>query len=326
MLLRLHDGLEVETVLIPVRGGGNPDSDPITSTLCLSSQVGCAQACRFCATGAMGRRRGLSTGEILAQVFEGNALARAEGLPPVRNIVFMGQGEPLDNSDAVEAALDALTDRARFALAPRRITVSTVGPSPAAIRRMAAWPARLAWSVHAADDELRKQLVPSARFPVAELRDAFLDVLSARRERALANPGRRDAASHQGKTSRTLLIEVTLIDGVNDGPEHAEQMIKLLRPLVSESRHSKVNLIPYNWNPAERLRGDFAKSFRPSPPERVETYRNMIMQAGLMCFTRAERGAAESAACGMLATATRRAARATGSVADSPDAWQSHQQ
>ena len=137
------------------------------------------------------------------------------------------------------------------------------------------WPARLAWSVHAADDELRKQLVPGARFPVAELRDAFLDVLSARRERALANPGRRDAASHQGKTaSRTLLdAEVTLIDGVNDGPEHAEQMIKLLRPLVSESRWSKVNLIPYNWNPAERLRGDFAKSFLDGPRNESPTYR-----------------------------------------------------
>ena len=252
----------------------------------------------------MGRRRGLSTGEILAQVFEGAAFARQHALPPIRNVVFMGQGEPLDNSDAVEAAVLALTDQGRFGLAPRRVTVSTVGPSPDAIRRMKNWPTRIAWSVHAADDVLRKQLVPSARHSVTALRDAFLEVLAAR------GSGSQPVISSQpalnGRRSQSLLIEVTLIAGVNDSVAHADQLSELLTPLLGTA--SKINLIPYNLNSG--LRGEWANSFRPSPSGQVTAYRNCMIEAGFFCTTRAQRGAEEAAACGMLTTAARRSARA----------------
>ena len=185
-LLRLHDGLEVETVVIPMGRGG--DEQRARSTLCVSSQVGCAQACPFCATGRMGRVRSLSAEEILAQVFEGVRLARERGLPPVRNVVFMGMGEPLDNCEAVERSLELITDQRGFALSPRHVTLSTVAPSPDAVRRAAHWPARLAWSLHAADDRLRKMLVPSARHRAAALRDAFGEVLEARPARQAPHP------------------------------------------------------------------------------------------------------------------------------------------
>ena len=304
LLLRLHDGLEVESVIIPM-AGANSDIAYKHTTICVSSQVGCAQACRFCATGAMGRRRGLSTGEILAQIFEGALLAREQGLPPISNVTFMGQGEPLDNADAVEGALRALTDQRLFGLAPRRITVSTVGPSPEAIRRMATWPAHIAWSVHAADDELRKQLVPSAKHSAAALRDAFRDVLTARHE-----PGSVQSNMLSGRQSRSIMIEATLIDGVNDAPSHAEQLVQLLMPLVAEDIAVRVNLIPYNRN--DGLRGEWAASFRPSPAEHVKAFRARLLDAGMFCSTRAQRGAEDAAACGMLATASRRKGRSAG--------------
>eukprot|EP00908_Phaeocystis_cordata_P008736 Transcript_19431.p1 GENE.Transcript_19431~~Transcript_19431.p1 ORF type:complete len:401 (-),score=97.08 Transcript_19431:122-1324(-) len=281
LLLRLEDGLEVETVVIPMRGeaDGRSESSGARSTLCLSSQVGCAQACRFCATGRMGRKRSLRAEEILAQVYEGAGLARRLGLPAIRNAVFMGMGEPLDNCEAVEHALDVMTHQHGFSLAPRHVTLSTVAPSVEAVRRLRQWPARPAWSLHAADDRLRKMLVPSARHRVAALRDAFAEVQEA--------------------TRRPLLVECTLIRGVNDQAEHARQLVALLQPLA----RVKVNLIPYNRNLGLGSVGD---RFEPSPAESVDAFRRLVVEAGLFCSVRRQRGAESAAACGMLATAQNR--------------------
>ena len=273
-------------------GGGDEGGSTARSTLCVSSQVGCAQACRFCATGRMGRRRNLATDEIVAQVFEGMRLARAHALPPVRNIVFMGMGEPLDNIDAVETALKVMTDQRAFGLSPRYVTLSTVAPSPEAVRRTRAWPARLAWSLHAADDRLRKMLVPSARHSAAALRDAFGEVLEARSAR-----------------QASLLVEATLIAGVNDSPVHAAQFASLLLPLARLKGGRvkvKVNLIPYNRN--DDL-GALGRTFEPATEEDVLAFRRVLVEAGLFCSVRAQRGAEHAAACGMLATASRRSER-----------------
>uniref|UniRef100_A0A7S4HZC3 Radical SAM core domain-containing protein n=1 Tax=Prymnesium polylepis TaxID=72548 RepID=A0A7S4HZC3_9EUKA len=142
-------------------------------------------------------------------------------------------------------------------------------------------PARLAWSLHAADDELRKLLVPTTRHSMAELRDAFGDVLSARRDRG-------------------LMVELTMIDGINDQPEHAAQLRELLEPLPGKTR---VNLIPYNVN--EGL-GAAGALFLPSPPEAVKAFQRQLLDHGVICTVRTARGDDEAAACGQLATKRKR--------------------
>lgn len=272
LLLRLHDGLEVETVLIPQEE---------FSTVCVSSQVGCRQACSFCATGTMGLLRRLTCDEILSQLFEALALTRAKELPPLRNVVFMGMGEPADNLEAVGRAVEVMTAPFGFNLAKKNICVSTVAPSPSAIRRLRPLNARLAWSVHAADDELRKLLVPTTSCPTAELRDAFVEVLRERRDRG-------------------LMIEVTLISDVNDQPLHAQQLVEFVAPLPGKTR---VNLIPYNENAGLGAAGAL---FRSSRPEAVKAFQRHLLDAGLICTVRTTRGDGESAACGQLATRSRR--------------------
>mmetsp|Transcript_47050 Transcript_47050/g.138835 ORF Transcript_47050/g.138835 Transcript_47050/m.138835 type:complete len:192 (+) Transcript_47050:666-1241(+) len=190
-------------------------------------------------------------------------------------------GEPTDNADAVQRALELMTHPFGFRLAKQHICVSTVGPTTRHIRRMEAMPARLAWSLHAADDELRKLLVPTTRHSMAELRDAFGDVLSARRDRG-------------------LMVELTMIDGINDQPEHAAQLRELLEPLPGKTR---VNLIPYNVN--EGL-GAAGALFLPSPPEAVKAFQRQLLDHGVICTVRTARGDDEAAACGQLATKRKR--------------------
>ena len=200
LLLRLEDGLAVECVLIPMVGGK-------TTSLCISSQVGCSRGCTFCSTGTMGLLRNLRAEEILAQVWLALRTIRQRRLPPLVNVVFMGMGEPLNNLDEVRRAVELLVHPKAFALSARCVCVSTVGPSPAHIRRAAeALPCRLAWSVHAADDALRKTLVPTTRHSMGELRDAFLASLATKPARL-----------------RGLVVELALLEGVNDSPAHAEQ-------------------------------------------------------------------------------------------------------
>ncbi|KOO34873.1 hypothetical protein Ctob_010083 [Chrysochromulina tobinii] len=256
LLLKLADGLEVETVLIPPL----PSERRVASnarartTLCISSQVGCRQGCVFCATGRMGLLRNLTADEILAQAYHAERVAAASGMPSLSNIVFMGLGEPADNADHVRFAYRALLDPQRFGFGRQSVVVSSVMPTPTAfdsiLGRMhsddkddteEAQEDRgpmLAWSLHSADEQLRKKLVPTARYPPTVLRDGLCASL-------LSRPPRR----------RRVLIEYVLIAGVNDRIADAESLAAFLEPLHRAchdlARRSGrtgvlVNLIPYN--------------------------------------------------------------------------------
>ncbi|CAM9287914.1 unnamed protein product [Ectocarpus sp. 4 AP-2014] len=265
LLVRLEDGLEVETVVIPDLSGSR-------STVCVSSQIGCAKNCQFCMTGKMGLVRNLTAGEILGQVFFARETVREHGMPPLTNAVYMGMGEPLDNPGAVTQSLQVLTHPFAFAMAKSKISVSTVGPSPAAIRRMKGMPSRLAWSVHAATDDVRRLLVPTTVHTMAELRDAFGEVLQSRRR-------------------EHLFVEVVLIEGMNDSPELARALASLLRPLPIRAG---INLLPYN--------DTGHPFFRASPKESVEEFQRVLTQEGFVATIRTARGDEESSACGQLAT------------------------
>jgi 23S rRNA (adenine2503-C2)-methyltransferase len=264
-LIHLEDGEAVESVLIP---SGE------RTTLCVSSQVGCARACDFCRTGMMGLLRNLNAREILSQVFQGRRLAEDLGMPPLRNLVFMGMGEPLDNLKAVQRATENLIHPSFFGWSPRHITLSTVGSSPERIRSLARFPGRLAWSVHAADDVLRRRLVPTTRHTMMELAEAFVDAFENR--------------------SDSLFVEMALMDGLNDSPEHARQLVELLAPLPGKVR---VNLLPMNPIPE--------RAFRPSTADAVAAFADEIRGAELICTLRRARGDEKNAACGQLATARR---------------------
>ena len=212
-LLRLHDGQEVETVLMGFEG---------RYTACLSTQAGCAMGCVFCATGQMGFVRNLTPGEIVVQVQHVQRFLRTRG-EQLRNIVMMGMGEPLANYESVIQALDTITDRRGLNIGPAKVAISTVGHVPG-ILRLADHPARyhLAVSLHAATDEERSALVPAnRRWPLA-------DLLAACRE-------------YIAKTRQRVFIAWTLIDGKNDSADHARQIAGLLRGMDVH-----VNLIPLN--------------------------------------------------------------------------------
>ena len=187
----------------------------------------------------------------------------------------MGMGEPADNLAAVKPALAAMVHPFGFRLAKQHVCVSTVGPSPQAIRALRPLPCRLAWSVHAADDELRKLLVPTTRHSMAQLRDAWAETLSARRDRG-------------------LMTELTLIDGVNDGVRDAAKLHELLGALPGKTR---VNLIPYNANAGLGAAGQL---FEPSPPEAVRAFQREILDRDMICTVRTVRGDDEASACGQL--------------------------
>ena len=263
LLLRMEDGLEVETVIIP---------GPERSTVCVSSQVGCIRGCEFCVTATMGLVRNLRAAEIVAQAHFARQEALSEGMPPLRNIVFMGMGEPLDNFSEVRQSVELLVDPRAMGFGQRYITVSTVGPSPRMIRQMKLLPARVAWSIHAVDEDLRRELVPTTRASMLELREAFLEVMAA-----------------QGDT---LFVEMTLMDGVNDSASHAHALADFLSvfpPLV------RINLLPVNAGRPGML---------PSPDERVEAFREILRGRGYFCMVRQARGEKAMAACGQLAVST----------------------
>lgn len=273
LLIELDKGEAVETVIIPTAESHKSEG---FSTLCVSSQVGCRQACTFCATGTMGLLRSLGPDEILAQVHAAMAAASSAGMPAIRNVVFMGMGEPADNLPAVEVALGSMVHPFGFALPKKHVCVSTVGPNPAAIRALEPLPCRLAWSVHAADDQLRRLLVPTTRHSMAELRDAWSETLTARNDRG-------------------LMAELTLIDGVNDGLEEADKLYELLAPLPGKTR---VNLIPYNANAGLSAAG---RLFQPSKPDAVRAFqRRLVEEHDMICYVRTARGDDEASACGQL--------------------------
>ncbi len=261
LCLKLDDGHSVELVLIPTR---------TRTTVCVSSQVGCARACGFCRTGMLGLIRNLRPSEIVAQVFLGIERARMRRLPRVRNLVFMGMGEPLDNPRAVRRALDIVVPNRGFALGPRHVTVSTVGPSPAAIRSAGDLPAYLAWSLHAADETTRKRMVATQRYSPEALRDAFADVFSERRA--------------------PFFVEVALIKGLNDSKEAASRLVELFRGFPSEVRF---NLLPMNPVPNTSWEGSSASS--------VRRFWLTLRAAGFITIVRRARGQSSYAACGQLA-------------------------
>ncbi len=254
----LGDGSRVETVLMHY---------PQRSTVCVSSQAGCAMACGFCATGQAGFTRHLTAGEIVEQVVRAARRARDDDRR-LGNVVFMGMGEPLANLDATWAAVHRIHDD--LGIGARRITLSTVGIVPG-IRRLAGedLPVNLAVSLHAADDALRDRLVPiNRRYP--------LDVLAAA------------CSEHVERTGRRLSFEWALIHGVNDRPEDARRLAGYARPL-----RAHVNLIPLNPTPGYATRGTDARG--------VAAFRDRLQDLGTNVTVRDTRGSSIDAACGQLA-------------------------
>lgn len=256
-LWTLADQRQVETVLMHYRD---------RSTVCVSSQAGCAMACGFCATGQAGFDRHLTTGEIVEQVVRARERAAAEGRR-LSNVVFMGMGEPFANYDRTWAAVERIHDD--LGMGARHLTLSTVGIVPG-IRRLAeaSLPVNLAVSLHVANDAERDELVPiNRRYPLAELADACADYVAA--------------------TRRRLSFEWALIDGTNDTERHARELAAYARPL-----RAHVNLIPLNPTPGYAVRG--------SSPERVERFAELLRDLGTNATVRRTRGTEIDAACGQL--------------------------
>ncbi len=259
-LWELDGGSRVETVLMLY---------PDRATVCVSSQAGCAMACGFCATGQAGFTRHLTTGEIVEQVVRASQTAKASGRR-VSNIVFMGMGEPMANLDRVWAATERI--HGDIGLSARHITISTVGivPGIRALKDLPL-PVNLAVSLHAANDELRNELVPiNKRYPIDDLLDACADYLDVK--------------------NRRVSFEWAMIDGVNDREQDAQELAELcwkLRP----SAH--VNLIPLNPTPGYPTKGTALK--------RVHAFRDRLEALGANATVRRNRGTDIDAACGQLA-------------------------
>ncbi|KRT54648.1 23S rRNA m(2)A-2503 methyltransferase [endosymbiont of Ridgeia piscesae] len=255
-VLQLDDGQRIETVYIP---------DGERSTICVSSQVGCALNCSFCSTARQGFNRNLSVAEIIGQVW---VASRELGHPPT-NIVLMGMGEPLANFDAVVTAMDIMQDDSAYMLSKYRVTISTCGIVPALRQLREVSDVSLAVSLHAPTNELRDQLVPiNQKYPLEELIPACRDFI-------------------KGDKRRKITWEYVMLDGINDSIQHAKALIRLL-----EGTPSKLNLIPFNPFPGT--------SYKTSPPERVEVFRQRLMRAGIISITRKTRGEDIDAACGQL--------------------------
>jgi len=262
-LLELSPGNAIETVFIPEDDRG---------TLCISSQVGCALACTFCATGRQGFNRNLTTAEIIGQVWWANrALGRdPKGERVISNVVFMGMGEPLLNYDAVVKAIDILLDDFGYGLSRRRVTVSTSGVLPALERLRERAPVALAVSLHAPTDALRDILVPiNQKYPIKDLMAACRHYLEV---------APRDFVT----------FEYVLLDGVNDSEAQAHQLIACVADVSC-----KFNLIPFNPFPNS--------GYQRSRPDAVRRFRDILMQAGFVVTVRKTRGDDIDAACGQLA-------------------------
>lgn len=269
-VVQLSDRTQIEMVLMP---------EAKRITLCVSSQVGCAQGCVFCHTGRMGLLRSLDPGEIVGQVWMANDWIKShpewllqQRLPSeqrITNIVFMGMGEPLDNAYGVAKAISILTDPFGFNLAKRRISVSTAGHLDGLDELLAIHPdVRLAISVHSAIDAERSKIMPiNRRWPLTQLIDKL-----------------RGLPTQQ---ENGLLLQYTLINGVNDSLDHARKLIEIV-----EGMNVKINLIPLNPVGPSRLKGP--------DKERLELFRDEIYRAGLRVMVRYSKGQDIAAACGQL--------------------------
>jgi 23S rRNA (adenine2503-C2)-methyltransferase len=252
-------GATVETVFIPGR---------LRSTVCVSSQAGCTRRCAFCATASLGFSRQLTAAEILMQYLV--AAAEAPLGRPARNVVFMGMGEPMDNLDAVFAAVDLLTENPVPGLAESHVTISTSGVLPGLRRFLAGGRGQLALTLSATTDEVRERLIPHNRqWPIA-------DLLAALRKDPRARPGRRH------------LIAYVLWAGVNDSDDDARRLAELLAGLPVH-----VNLIPHNPVPTSALAAPCVA--------RITRFHAILRERGLPCVVRQSRGPEIAAACGQLA-------------------------
>lgn len=266
-LFDVGNGDAVETVFIPEERRG---------TLCVSSQAGCAVNCRFCSTGKQGFSRNLNTSEIVAQLWKANVLLKEAGdrvyaqERPVTNVVMMGMGEPLLNYDALVPALQLMLDDVAYGLSRRRVTVSTSGVVPFMDRLSQDCPVALAVSLHAPNDALRDHLVPlNKKYPLRELLDACLRYLKF---------APRDF----------ITFEYVMLDGVNDKPEHAQQLLEIAKIVPC-----KFNLIPFNPFPQSGL--------LKSTSSAIQTFSQVLSEAGVVTTVRKTRGDDIDAACGQLA-------------------------
>ncbi len=239
------------------------------ATLCISSQVGCALNCSFCSTARQGYNRNLSTAEIIGQLWMASRLLRADGSAPVSNVVFMGMGEPLLNFDNVIRATRLMQDDFAYALSKRRVTLSTAGVVPGLRQLADASDISLALSLHAPDDALRSELVPLNR------KYALREVLQACRD-------------YVGEGRRRVTMEYVMLKDVNDSDAQARALARLLRHVPA-----KINLIPFNPFPETR--------YRRSSAERINRFRDILHNAGIVTITRRTRGDDIDAACGQLA-------------------------
>ncbi|BDU16364.1 23S rRNA (adenine(2503)-C(2))-methyltransferase RlmN [Lysobacter auxotrophicus] len=269
-LLGMDPKNAIETVYIPDKGRG---------TLCVSSQVGCALNCQFCSTATQGFNRNLSTAEIIGQVW---VAARHLGNVPhqqrrLTNVVMMGMGEPLANFDNVVRAMSIMRDDLGYGLANKRVTLSTAGMVPMIDRLALESDVSLAVSLHAPNDELRSELVPlNKKYPIEQLMDACV----------------RYALRKRGTS---VTFEYTLMKGVNDQPQHARQLLRLMRQFdnaVQMKDAAKVNLIPFNPFPGTRFE-------RPDDAA-IRAFQKLLNEAGMIAPVRRTRGDDIDAACGQL--------------------------
>jgi len=259
----------IETVFIPESDRG---------TLCISSQAGCAVGCRFCSTGHQGFSRNLSTGEIIAQLWFAEHTLRHELKTDQRvisNVVMMGMGEPLQNYAQLLPALRVMLDDHAYGLSRRRVTVSTSGVVPMIDRLAQDCPVALAVSLHAPLDALRNDLVPlNKKYPIDELLQA--------------------CARYQTAAPRDFItFEYCMLEGVNDQPEHARQLVTLMQKHAAQGLSCKFNLIPFNPFPASGL--------KCSKPPVVMAFSKILLDAGIVTTVRKTRGDDIDAACGQLA-------------------------
>ncbi|MFM1764590.1 MAG: Dual-specificity methyltransferase RlmN [Pseudomonadota bacterium] len=268
-LFDVGGGDAVETVFIPEDDRG---------TLCVSSQAGCAVGCRFCSTGHQGFSRNLTTAEILAQLWFAEHFLRKylnQSERVISNVVMMGMGEPLQNYNALVPALKAMLDDHGYGLSRRRVTVSTSGVVPMMTRLSQDCPVALAVSLHAPNDALRDNLVPlNRKYPLDEL---------------LA-----ECTHYLAKAPRDFItFEYCMLQGVNDQPEHAQQLVQLIRRHAAKGLRCKFNLIPFNpFKESGLLRSDDAT---------VAKFAETLIQAGFVTTVRKTRGDDIDAACGQLA-------------------------
>lgn len=269
-LLRLADGEHVETVLIPSDAPRRPGDRATRMTQCLSTQVGCAMGCTFCSTGGLGFTRNMTMGEILGQLQAARAYL-GDDLPErpiIRNLVYMGMGEPLLNLPQVMRSLHTLHHPRGLNFSARRITVSTCGIEHGLRELGESGLAYLAVSLHAPTQELRARLMPkAARWPLDDLLAAL--------------------ESYPLKTRERITLEYLVIGGVNDGPEQARQLVRLCSRLKA-----KLNLIPYNPTPGS--------PYRPPTPEALLAFEKRLWSKNITAIVRKSKGQDIEAACGQL--------------------------